>query len=387
MEAARPHTDKRSQQLRKLTAVSRALTYAVSLGEVLDLTVRRAAELLDAERAVLMLADEEGLLSVKASCGLEDEVLDDFHEPLQETLIVRVQKLLRTSSDTHFLGVPLVVNGEVTGLLAVACPDSAGDADELEWLLSALADQAAVALEKTRLDLTAEFRERLIGIVSHDLRNPVSVILMATATLRRWEQLDAAGIAKLITRIEGAGRQASALIRDLLDFTQARLGGGIHISPKAADLHVIVSQVVEELEIAYPNRRITLEQSGNGQGQWDAARLAQVMGNLLVNAIKYSPEDSAVQVKTTGESGHVQIVVHNAGAAIPAERLPDLFEPMQRATSELTNDHRSVGLGLYIVKHIVEAHAGQVRAESADGKGTTLTVLLPRAGSPESAEG
>ena len=112
--------DKRALQLRKLTEVSRALTYAVSLEEVLDLTVARAAELLDAPRTVLMLTNNEGLLSVRASFGLGPDAQSDFLEPLQESLIMRLKALLGTTEEEQFLGVPLVVAGEVTGLLAVA---------------------------------------------------------------------------------------------------------------------------------------------------------------------------------------------------------------------------------------------------------------------------
>ena len=140
--------------------------------------------------------------------------------------IHRLTLLLRISPQEEFLGVPLVVGGEVTGLLAVARHVGDVPADEAEWLLSALADQAAVALEKTRLDETAEFRERLIGIVSHDLRDPVAAILMVTATLRRWRQLDPQTMDTLVHRIQSSADRANAMIHDLLDFTQARLGGG-----------------------------------------------------------------------------------------------------------------------------------------------------------------
>lgn len=371
--------DRRAGQLRKLTEISRALTYAVSLTEVLDLTVRRAADLLEADRAVLMLSDDDGQLTVRAAFGLDAAKLSSFKEPLHETLITRLKALLGTTPQEQFLGVPLVVNGEVTGLLAVAMPGASSQPDDDEWLLSALADQAAVALEKSRLDETAEFRERLIGIVSHDLRNPVSVVMMASQDLMRWDQLDQRAINKLIARIHSSGKRASDMISDLLDFTQARLGAGIPLGIKQADLHEIVRRVVDELEIAHPQRVFDVEHAGNAQGQWDADRLAQVMGNLLSNAIAYSPPESIIRIATEDRAdGRVVLIVHNEGAPIGDDVLPHLFEPMRRASADLTNAHRSVGLGLYIVKHIVEAHGGSVAVQSRAGEGTTVQVELPR---------
>lgn len=369
--------DKRSLQLRKLTKMSRALTYAVSLEEVLDLTVERAAELLDAPRAVLMLTNNEGLLSVHASFGLDPDAQSNFHEPLQESLISRLMVLLGTTDKEQFLGVPLVVAGEVTGLLAVAMQSSSLQPEDDEWLLSALADQAAVALEKTRLDETAEFRERLIGIVSHDLRNPVSVIKMAATLLRRWEQLDPRAVDQIVTRILTSADRVSAMIHDLLDFTQARLGGSIPLGRKPGDLHAIVRQVVEELELAHPDRTFDLQHEGDARGSWDAGRMAQVVGNLLSNAIAYSPAGSVVRVSSRREGDAVVLVIQNEGAPIRPDLLPNLFEPMQRASAELNNASRSVGLGLYIVKHVVEAHGGSVGVRSELGMGTELRVRLP----------
>lgn len=371
--------DRRSQQLRKLTEVSRALTYAVSLEEVLDLTVRRAVELLEADKAILMLTNEEGLLSVRASHGLDPALCQRFSEPLQETLITRLQALLETRAPADFLGVPLVVGGEVTGMLAVSRSNTPDNVEEEEWLLSALADQASVALEKTRLDELAEFRERLIGIVSHDLRNPVAVILTVAHTLVHWHRMDDSSIEKSIIRIKHSAERASRMIRDLLDFTQARLGGGIPIGRKPSDLHAIVRQVVEEFQIAHSKRDIVLTHQGNAEGEWDADRLAQVVGNLLSNAIQYSPGETPVTIRTEGvDESAVVLCVSNTGAAIPSDLLPTLFQPMRRASADLSNANRSVGLGLYIVKHLVEAHGGSVTVSSRDGEGTHFRVKLPR---------
>jgi phosphoserine phosphatase RsbU/P len=369
--------DRRWQQLRKLTEVSRALTYAVTLDDVLNLAVERAAELLGADRAVLMLTNEEGLLSVRASHGLDQAACEPFREPLAETLITRLQGLLGAQNKEAFLGVPLVVGGEVTGLLAIARPDAEGSVEEQEWLLSALADQAAVALEKTRLDETAVFRERLLGIVSHDLRNPIAAVVMAADLLLHRNELDDRST-KVVVRIRSSAKRANRMLEDLLDFTQSRLGGGLRVQRKPADLHAIVAQVVDETSLAHPERQIDVVQNGHSRGAWDPDRLAQVVGNLVANAVAYSPLGTAIGLETFDHDDGVTLRIRNEGPPIPAERLPHVFEPMQRATADVPKSTRSVGLGLYIVKEIVEAHGGSVSVESSEGVGTTFTVWLPR---------
>ena len=371
-----PH-DKRLQQLRGLTELSRALTHAVSLDEVLSLTTERAAALLETDRAVLMLTDDEGVLSVRASFGLDRASTEPFREPLDESLVERLQGLLGVDPE-RVLGVPLVVGGEVTGILAVALLESAGPSDEQEWLLSALADQAAVALEKSRLDETAAFRERVIGIVSHDLRNPISSITLGTALLLRRADLDARATRTLV-RIQSAALRAARMITDLLDYTQGHLGGGIPVARKPGDLHAVARQVVDEIAGNHADRTIELAHDGDAQGLWDADRVAQALGNLVSNALSYSPRETPVTVKVTGDDATVALSVHNWGAPIPADRLRHVFEPMQRLAADLSSASRSVGLGLYIVEKIVAAHQGTVHVASSESEGTTFTLALPRA--------
>jgi signal transduction histidine kinase len=347
----------------------------MSLEVVLELAVTRAAELLEADKAVLMLADEDGLLTVRASHGLDERICERFREPLHETLIARLQALFGCDANEHFFGVPLVVGGAVTGLLAVGRHPTTTDLEEEEWLLSALADQAAVALEKTRLDEAAEFRERLIGIVSHDLRSPISAILVGASVLLEHDELSERAT-KIVARMQSSARRACRLIDDVLDFTQARLGDGIRVDREPADIHAIVRQVVGEFDAAHPDRLVEVRHAGDGRGRWDADRLAQVVGNLLSNALKYGAPAAPVNLETRDDGDGVILTVHNQGPAIPAAQLREIFDPMRRGSSVAPQAH-SVGLGLYIVKHIVEGHGGTV-AVSSSANGTTFSVFLPR---------
>ncbi|RYE83881.1 MAG: PAS domain-containing sensor histidine kinase, partial [Myxococcales bacterium] len=218
----------------------------------------------------------------------------------------------------------------------------------------------------------AEFEQHLVGIVSHDLRTPLNAITLGAGALLGSEQLDGTSL-RIASRIRASAERAGRMIRDLLDFTQARLGGGIPVRPGPLDLYALVQQVVEEVEASTPGREIELRQQGDGQVDGDSDRLAQVVGNLLTNALKYSPDGSPVRVRTVADGTWLWLSIHNEGAPIVESKLTSIFEPMQRATADIDRRGRSVGLGLYIVKHIVEAHQGTVEVSSRPGEGTTFT--------------
>ncbi|ATB29220.1 PAS domain-containing sensor histidine kinase [Melittangium boletus] len=232
--------------------------------------------------------------------------------------------------------------------------------------------------------IRADFEQKLIGIVSHDLRNPLGVILLGTTHLLRRQDLDPK-VLEIITRIAASTQRCTRLVRDLLDFTQARLGMGIPLTPRASDLEALVRQGVEEVGASAPGREFRLSAEGDLRGTWDPDRLAQVVANLLSNAAKYSPGDTPIGITLRGEEAQVTLEVHNQGDPIPERLRARLFEPMQRGAPGADTTSRSVGLGLYIVKHLVEAHGGSVSARSVGGEGTRFTVRLPRAPPPASS--
>ncbi|WP_164017832.1 PAS domain-containing protein [Pyxidicoccus trucidator] len=252
--------------------------------------------------------------------------------------------------------------------------DASGRAVRMVGAMQDVTERRAAELEAQR---RAEFEQLLIGIVSHDLRNPLSAITMATTTLLRREGMDERQ-RKVMGRILTSAERATRMLRDILDFTQARLGGGIPMQPRAFDLHELTRQVVDEVQLANPERRLDIQCGGDGRGLWDPDRLAQVITNLVNNAINYSPEHCPVRVRTHGTRDTVALAVHNQGGAIPLELRSRLFEPMKRAERKGTRDSRGLGLGLFIVKHIVDAHGGSLRVRSTEQDGTTFLVRLPR---------
>ncbi|OJT20622.1 hypothetical protein BO221_32075 [Archangium sp. Cb G35] len=222
---------------------------------------------------------------------------------------------------------------------------------------------------------TAEFRERFLGIVSHDLRTPLNAILLSASALLRSEAVEKRHL-KAVRRITTSAERMERMISELLDFTRGRLGGGIPIHPRPANLRHICRNVVEELEASYPESKLRLSAEGRFQGTWDPDRLAQAFGNLGKNALEYSPEGTPVDFMLRDEGDTVSLEVHNEGAPIPAEALSSVFEPFQRAVEHSASS--GLGLGLFIVQQIVTAHGGTVEVRSNEAEGTSITVRLPR---------
>ncbi|AKJ03050.1 PAS domain S-box-containing protein [Archangium gephyra] len=225
------------------------------------------------------------------------------------------------------------------------------------------------------------FERQLIGIVSHDLRNPLNTILLGVQALLRRDELDERAT-RTSLRIQQAAERATRLVRDLLDFTQARLGGGLPLERGPVDLHDVAESVVDEVQAAHPDRVLLVEARGDGRGEWDGDRLAQLLINLVINAVTYSPADTPITVRTVDDGAEVMLEVHNEGPPIPPDVLPVLFQPLQRGEGNLGTAERSVGLGLYIVDQVARAHRGSVDVRSSLSEGITFTVRLPRSASP-----
>lgn len=375
MKISIPDERPRAQQIRKLTEVSRALTYAATLEEVFELTVARAADLLAAEKSLLLVADDDGLLSLRASRGVEDVLAVRFREALSEKLVPRLTGLLGTPPDC-FLGVPLVVAGAIKGLLVVIRSTPSVGSEEDEWLLSALADQAAAALERSRLDEIGEFREQLIGIISHDLRTPLNTIQMGATILLQRTGLGEVEteVARKITR---SAVLATRLIDQLLDLTRSRLGGGISIDPQRFDMMDVCRQVVGETELTHPDRPLRVDVQGDLIGVWDRDRIYQLLANLVGNAVQHGEPRSAIDLRIDGGEAEVLIEVTNRGEPIPPAVLPFIFEAFRRVRTAHRSQTQGLGLGLFIAQEIARLHGGSIAATS-ESEGTTFRVLLPR---------
>jgi sigma-B regulation protein RsbU (phosphoserine phosphatase) len=236
-----------------------------------------------------------------------------------------------------------------------------------------VAAQAELDRQRATAEDRALFAEQMMGIVSHDLRNPLAVIQMSSQLLGRGE-LGATQRAAL-QRLTNSTRLALRLIADLLDFTSARLGRGLPLSVEPVDLHALVADSVEDLRLSHPHRTIVHEQSGCATCTASSDRVVQAVGNLVSNAVHHGSADSPITVRSSVENGRCTISVHNHGEPIRPELMQVMFEPMVRGAGRRPSE--GVGLGLFIVREIAHAHGGSVAVRSDAETGTTFVVELP----------
>ena len=226
----------------------------------------------------------------------------------------------------------------------------------------------------------ALFAEQMVGIVSHDLRNPLSAILMGVQLLGRVENERRS---RVLGHVQKSAERAQYLIGELLDFTQARIGKGLSVSVRWVDLHQVAANAIDELRLAYPEREIIHLPSGDGACKADGDRLAQLIVNLVSNAVAYGLAGRPIVVRSEVAKLVALVSVQNKGHPIPPDTLATVFEPMVRG-DQGTNAARSVGLGLFIVKEIARAHGGKICACSTAAGGTTFALRFPApAGQPE----
>jgi len=220
---------------------------------------------------------------------------------------------------------------------------------------------------------TLRLNELFVGVLGHDLRNPLTTVLTSAEYLR---ESDDPRIAKYGEWIHDSGERMSRLIEDTLDLVRVRVGGGIQLHAAAMNLGEVVGGIVEEQRIAYPDRQIIFERSGDLAGSWDAERIAQVASNLIGNALRHGVAESPVAVVAEGNDKRVLLSVSNKGS-IAAELLPHLFDPFRGTRERHSGRYGGLGLGLYIVQQIVIAHGGRIDVLTRTNDTTTFTVEFP----------
>jgi PAS domain S-box-containing protein len=306
---------------------------------------------------------------------------------------------------TSYLAVPVVSrSGEVLGGLFFGHPESGIFTERDEITVSGLASQAAIAMDNARLyeaaqkaraeaeraaaekerlyrqaEESSRLKEEFLATISHELRTPLSAIL-GWARMLRLGQLSPDNIAKALDTIERNARAQAQLVDDLLDVSRI-ITGKLRMDVRPADPNAFIDAAVEAMRPAAEAKGVRVQKvmdTGLLSIPGDPVRLQQVIWNLLSNAIKFTPREGRVQIRSERVNSHLEIVVSDTGQGISPDFLPHVFDRFRQADQKTSRQHGGMGLGLAIVRHLVELHGGTVRADSeGEGRGATFTVMLP----------
>jgi len=235
--------------------------------------------------------------------------------------------------------------GREHALATVSVPLLRSDGS-LRGAVATFRDETERVRREREIQQAAHFRERFIGILGHDLRSPLTSILASAGLLLRQRHLEDPVLAAA-ARIASSAERMGRMIADLLDFTQARLGGGLSVVRKPCDLRVVVQSAVEEAQAVNAGRVIEVAVEGN-------------------TAIVYAPSSEPIRVGVRGIERQIEIAVENAGSEIPQVDRDSLFDPFRRGS--VKGSTRGLGLGLFIVQQIARAHGGDVDVSSDPGR-------------------
>jgi signal transduction histidine kinase len=256
------------------------------------------------------------------------------------------------------------------------------DVEDLTRFNEAIDQALAESVTRYTQDLD-QSREMFLAILGHDLRTPLGAVFTSSRFMLDTRELQEPFLT-LTTRIASSATRMVHLVGDLLDFTRSRLGGGIPIVRAPMNMGKAVHDVVDEIAAAHPTRTIEIDARGELDGEWDCARISQVLANLIGNALDHGSKGTAVTVEVGGDDDEVCMAVGNHGTVIESSRLNGIFNPMKprepAANAPASGPTGNLGLGLYIAERIVTAHQGRIDVVSSEAGGTTFTVHLPRRG-------
>jgi signal transduction histidine kinase len=245
------------------------------------------------------------------------------------------------------------------------------------------------AIDETLAESTSRYmqmldrhRDQFLGILGHDLRNPLGAIIMSSSVLAATETIDDKS-ARIASRILHSAQRMDRLVGDLLDLTRTRLGTELPIRRAPTDLAHVGRQVIAELRGAHPETPVRFEVKGHIDGEWDADRLSQLVSNLVGNALQHGQKGRPVLVRAHTDGEDAVLEVHNEGPPIPQRSRRSIFEPMVRiSASPEGNRSKSLGLGLFVAEQVVLAHRGTIEVTSTKSGGTTFVVRLPQRAPP-----
>jgi signal transduction histidine kinase len=312
-----------------------------------EIDARRAGASVDELRPKLL----EGKALLESSASILERIRDDTGRILEDEQAT-LERSMRWSTI-------VVMTGDLVLLVLVVAA-----------AVLAVRDAAAKAR-------AVQFQRRVLGMVGHDLRNPLSVVLMSATQLAKSTDSNDRRQAP-VARIVAAVSRMDRMIRDLFDYSRIELRLALPLEIRPSDIDMSCTRIVEELRAVNPSREICYEPGADPAVRWDSDRMEQVIENLLGNALKYSPPETPVHLRWQKARDGIVMEVENQGAPIAADLLPHVFEPFRRGTGHDARTAKgSMGLGLYIVRHIVKEHGGSIDVTSGPS-GTVFTVRLPQ---------
>jgi sigma-B regulation protein RsbU (phosphoserine phosphatase) len=262
--------------------------------------------------------------------------------------------------------VPSIERRKYERNLVFAKTSAAADAARLRQLNAELDGKISEERE------TAALREQFIAVLGHDLRNPLAAIDGALRLIRKTPLNDrAASIAEMVQM--SVARMAS-LIDDVMDLARGRLGGGLELKKSTANLTPVLEHAVEELRIAWPGREIQTSFTLPRPVSCDPKRLAQLLSNLLANAITHGASEGPILVRASEDGDCFELSIINTGEPIPSAALERLFQPFTR--EDVRPNQQGLGLGLYIASQIAIAHRGNLAVESSEAE-TKFSLRFP----------
>ncbi|MEX0653376.1 MAG: response regulator [Phycisphaeraceae bacterium] len=400
---------RRAEQFQKLAAASIEINAARSVELMLQKITDAARDVVGAHQSITLFLGEHGMGSTKpvAVSSFSDKYAHWRQRTLDLTSVTRtvvarghtatrlteaelhehpdwdvVSKLDIPPVGSGMLAAPLTTHhGKRLGVLYLADAYEGTFTDEDEHILVQLAQKASIAIENI---LYAEAREanrlkdEFLATLSHELRTPLNAMLGWTRLLRT-ETPDEAMLNHALAIIERNVNVQTKLIEDLLDISRIT-SGKLRLDMQPIRIQPVLDAAVDAVRPAADGKSIalTVDAATDVQITGDPDRLQQVLWNLLVNAVKFTPEQGRIEVALTQENHHLQMRISDSGEGISQELLPHIFDRFRQADSTSTRSHGGLGVGLAIVRHIVEMHGGTVHAQSAGaGQGTTFIVRLP----------
>ncbi len=293
-----------------------------------------------------------------------------------------LQELFTSGSYTPFEKEYICKDGNRVPVLIGATPL---EDEQLAWVCFVLdlteSKKSETLLRQQTEDLSRlnQVKDDFLATVSHELRTPLNAML-GWATILRSKKLDEVTIDRALETIERNARAQNQLINDLLDVSRI-ITGKLRLDVRPITLISLIESAIDSIRPAAEAKKIRIESildPAAGPVSGDSDRLQQVFWNLLANAVKFTPKGGRVQIRLERVNSHVELTVSDTGQGISPEFLPYVFDRLQQANSKTTRLHGGLGLGLAIVRHLVELHGGNVSADSAgEGLGATFTVNLP----------